>query len=98
MTPRNLFRVVVATIGLIGAGYGILYLIDGLLSTLGQFEPSRTTAQYYAGRGIAEIVIGYLVMRNATPLAAIAFPDNAPIEGDDEENRAPADDELGPRR
>lgn len=76
MTPRNLFRVIVATAGLLLVGYGVLYLVDGLLFALGLFELQHSSPRFYAARGAIEMVIGFAVMRGIPPLVDIAFPAN----------------------
>src|SRR5256885_1415866 len=91
MTPRSVFKIIVATVGILGIGYGLLYLIDGLLGTFGLMDSSRNTPKYYALRGIIETIAGYWFMRKAGALADVAFPqhDDESVV-DDEEN---ADDD-----
>jgi hypothetical protein len=87
MTPRNLLRALIATIGFIGAGYGVLYVLDALLYSLGldQTTSSAYHTKYYAIRGLAEILISYWIMHNADRLAAITFPDEGEEEPAEEE-------------
>lgn len=76
MTPRNLLRVVIAGIGFIGAGYGILYVLDALLYAFGlyQTQSSQMYTRFYAIRGLLQVLISYWVMRGADRIAIIAFP------------------------
>lgn len=89
MTPRSLLRALIATIGFIGAGYGVLYVLDALLYSLGleQTMASSQHTKYYAIRGLAEVLIGYWIMRSAGALAAITFPlhEDEPEEYDQED-------------
>ena len=76
MTPRNIFKVVVATVGLLGVAYGTLTLFDGLLGTLGLFEDRNTSPKYYGARGAIQIVLGLLLMRGVAAVTNFVFPDD----------------------
>ncbi|HVZ41334.1 MAG TPA: hypothetical protein VHI13_18790 [Candidatus Kapabacteria bacterium] len=73
MEPRNVFKVIVATIGLLGVGYGLLYFVDGILEAA-DLGSKAGLARYYLGRGIIEIALGLAFMRGASTLAGLAFP------------------------
>ena len=78
MKPRDVFKIIVATVGLIGFGYGVLYLLDGVLAALGSFPASRGQASYFAARGVVEIIIGLLFMKGIPPFVDLAFPPSEP--------------------
>ncbi len=74
MKPRDIFRVIVATAGLIGVCYGAVDLIDGMLFTVGLYHLQHSAPQYYGARGVIQIILGLLVMKGIPPLADFAFP------------------------
>ena len=85
MTPRNIFRVVVATLGLYGCCSGALYVIDGLLYSFGLFQLQHSEPKFYAARGGIEIVLSILVLKGLPPFVDLAFPpDEPPKEKHDE--------------
>ena len=92
MTPRLMLRALIATIGFIGAGYGVLYVLDSLLYSLGldQSPSSSLHTKYYAIRGLSEVLIGYWIMRGSDRLSLIAFPEEEMEDGE------PGDDGAGP--
>ena len=86
MTSRDIFRIIVATLGLLGVAYGALYFLDGLLYALGLLESSHVSPKFYAAHGAVEIVLGLMIMRGVPPLVDFAFPLK-----DDSEDDTPKD-------
>jgi hypothetical protein len=84
MSPRNLFRIIVATAGLVIFCYGVLFLLDSLLFAVGLYQLQHSSPSYYATRGVLEMIIGVVIMRGIPPLADLAFPP-------DESNPKPSD-------
>ena len=78
MKPRDVFKIIVATVGLLGFGYGALYLIDGLLFSVGLFQLEHTQPGYYAARGAIEMIVGVLFMKGIPPFVDLAFPPSEP--------------------
>ena len=78
MKPRDVFKIIVATIGVLGFGYGALYLIDGLLYSLGLFHLERSEPGYYAARGALEMICGILFIKGIPPFVDLAFPPDEP--------------------
>jgi len=91
MKSREIFKIIVATLGLIGVLYGILYIIDGLLFTLGLFELQHSSPKYYVAKGVIEIFVGVLVMKGFPPFVDLAFPE-------DEENKTDKDNENNEKK
>ena len=78
MKPRDVFKVIVATVGLLGFGYGAIYLIDGVLFSLGLFQLQHSQPGYYAARGVIEMILGIMFMKGVPPFVDIAFPPDEP--------------------
>jgi len=74
MKPRDVFKIIVGTVGLLGFGYGVLYLIDGILCAMGLFQPLHSLPGYYAARGALEMFIGLLFMKGIPPFVDLVFP------------------------
>jgi len=82
MKPRDVFRIIVATVGLLGFGYGALYLLDGLLYSLGLFQLQHSQPGYYAARGVITMIVGILFMKGIPPFVDLAFPPDEPPPSD----------------
>ena len=80
MTPRNIFRIIVATAGLVAVCYGAMFLIDGLLYTLGLFQLQHSSPKYYGARGAIQLLLGLMLLRGIPPRAAFAFPPEKPSD------------------
>ena len=78
MKPRDIFKIIVATTGLIGFSYGVIYLIDGLLFAIGLFQLQHSQPGYYAARGVIEMIVGVLFMKGVPPFVDLAFPPDEP--------------------
>ena len=79
MTPRTIFRIIIATVGLLLFFYGVLYLFDGVSFVLGLADPPlHTTSKWYAVRGGFEMVLGLFVMRGLPMFLDLAFPPDEP--------------------
>jgi hypothetical protein len=86
MKPRDIFKIIVATAGLIVFCSGAISLIDGLLLALGLSQTQHTQPVYYGARGVAEMIIGILLMMGIPPFVDLAFPlDQPPVDKSDEE-------------
>jgi len=84
MKPRDAFKIIVATIGLLLFCYGVLYFIDGVLYAMGLFQAQRTQPAYYAFRGVIQMVLGVLFMKGIPSFVDLAFPRHD-ASGDKEE-------------
>jgi hypothetical protein len=85
MKPRDIFKIIVSTIGVLGFGSGVLYLIDGLLFSLGLFQLQHSEPGYYAARGVLEMIIGIMFIKGVPPFVDLAFPpDESPKDEHDE--------------
>ncbi len=78
MKPRDIFKIIVASIGVIGFSYGLIYLLDGVLCAIGLFELQRSQPGYYAARGVVEMVVGIMFMKGVPPFVDMAFPPDEP--------------------
>jgi hypothetical protein len=89
MKPRDVFKIIVATVGLLGFGYGALYLMDGLLCSIGLFQLQHSQPGYYAARGVIEMIVGVLFMKGIPPFVDMAFPstERPPADKSGEETR-----------
>jgi len=97
MKPRDVFKVIVATVGLLGFCYGLLSLIDGVLCTVGLFQLQHSQPGYYAARGVVEMILGVLFMKGIPPFVDLAFPGRG-ASGNEEEETGRTDEEYeGPR-
>ena len=74
MKSREIFKIIVATLGLVGILYGTIYAVDGLLLALGLNQQVNYPPQIYIVKGLIEIVIGALIMKGFPPFVDIAFP------------------------
>lgn len=74
MKPRDVFKIIVATVGLLGFSYGALYLMDGLLFSIGLLQLQHSQPGYYAARGVIEMILGILFMKGIPPFVDLAFP------------------------
>lgn len=90
MKPRDVFKIIVATVGLLGFGYGVLYLLDGLLASLGLFQLQHTQPGYYAARGVIEMILGIAFIKGIPPFVDLAFPPNEPppVDSSGEEEKS----------
>jgi hypothetical protein len=85
MKPRDIFKIIVATIGVLGFSYGALYLMDGLLCQLGLFDLQHSRPGYYAARGVIEMMVGILFIKGMPPFVDLAFPpDESPKDEHDD--------------
>jgi hypothetical protein len=78
MKPRDIFRIIVATVGLLGFGYGLIYLTEGVIFAMGSYSVSHSQAGVYAVRGAVEMVFGILFMKGFPPFVDMAFPPEQP--------------------
>jgi hypothetical protein len=78
MKPRDIFKIIVATVGLLGFGYGVLYFLDGLLASLGLFQLQHTQPGYYSARGVIEMILGLMFIKGIPPFVDLAFPPSEP--------------------
>ena len=82
MKPKDVFRIIVATVALVGFCYGMLDAIEGLLFKLGLLELQRSHPGYYVAKGMLEMVLAIFIMKGGIPFADIAFPESKPDEKD----------------
>jgi hypothetical protein len=78
MKPRDIFKIIVATTGLVGFCYGALYLIDGMLFSVGLIQLQHSQPGYYSARGVIEMVLGTCFMKGIPPFVDLAFPPDEP--------------------
>jgi len=74
MKRRDIFKIIVATVGLLGFGYGAIYLMDGLLCSLRLFQEQHIQPGYYAARGVIEMIAGISFIKGFPPFVDLAFP------------------------
>lgn len=91
MKPRDIFRIIVATVGLLGFAYGALYLLDGVLASMSLFQLQHTQPGYYATRGVVEMILGLLFMKGIPPFVDLAFPLPDPPPADRPQDEAKKD-------
>jgi hypothetical protein len=82
MKPRDIFKIIVATAGLIIFCMGAVGLIGIVISAITSSSLRTFGVAYVAVVGIAEIIFGILIMKGFPPLVDIAFP-----TGHDEEDK-----------
>ena len=83
MKPRDVFSIIVATIGMIVVCVGVTGLISATVTFVAT-SPSygnsfgRNSFGYLAGIAAIEIVFGFLIMKGYPPFVDIAFPSEGP--------------------
>jgi hypothetical protein len=90
MTSREVFRLIVAALGLYVFYLGASDLIAAVLDTLQLYEspyPRGSGARYLCVRGLIHLVLGTLLIAGFFPLENLAFP--KPKDDDDEETEKP---------
>ncbi len=90
MKPRDIFKIIVASIGVIGFSYGVIYLIDGLLCQIGLFDLQHSRPGYYAARGVIEMIVGVMFIKGIPPFVDLAFPPDEPPKGEDGDTKPDA--------
>jgi hypothetical protein len=78
MKPRDLFQVLIATVGVIIFFVGAMYLADSLLFTLGLYELQHSNPKYYAFKGIFQMVLSVLVIKGFPPFLEMLYPRGEP--------------------
>lgn len=94
-TPRVVFRLVIASVGLWYLFEGARYLLSAALWIARLIEPQDgNSIQAYAVTGMVEVVVGFLAMCGLLPLESLAFPPHrdAP-DADSDETRTMEEDE-----
>jgi hypothetical protein len=74
MKPRDIFKIIVATVGLVIFCLGIINLIAAVVRMIVTNPPLGNSGGVLAGIGAVEIVFGVLIMKGYPPLTDIAFP------------------------
>ena len=97
MKPRDVFKIIVATVGLLGFCYGVLYLIDGVLFTIGLLLLQHSQPGYYVGRGVIEMILGILFMKGIPPFVDLAFPRHDAPSNEEQEAMRVDEEYEGPR-
>jgi hypothetical protein len=87
MKPRDIFRIIVATVGLLGFGYGLIYLMEGVIYSLGTYQMPHSQAGFLAVRGALEMIFGIMIMKGFPPFVDIAFPPEQPPQSGGEETK-----------
>jgi len=85
MKPRDIFKIIVATVGLIGFGYGVLNMVEGVLFGLGLSQLQHTQPGYYAARGAVEMIVGVMFMKGIPPFVDLAFPPDEPPKDENDD-------------
>ena len=76
MKTKDIFTLIVKTLGLIAFLYGLESILEGLECALGLADTKYITPKYWAVRGLVEVVFGLMVMRGVIPLVSLAFPED----------------------
>jgi len=74
MKPRDIFKIIVATVGLVIFCLGITNVIAAVVKMIAINSPLGNSGGVLAGIGAVEIVFGVLIMKGFPPLTDIAFP------------------------
>ena len=78
MKPRDIFRIIVASVGLLGFCYGTLSLVDGLLYSFGLYQLQHSEPKFYAARGAIEMALSIMILKGIPPFVDLAFPADEP--------------------
>jgi hypothetical protein len=93
LTPRTLFRIVVASIGVWTLFDGCRYLLSAAVCIAGlTAAEDGSSPQAYTVIGAVEIVFGFLALSGLLPFEALAFPHyrvDETEEANDENGRPP---------
>jgi len=83
MQPKDIFRIIVASLGLYIIYSGIHDLTTSVLYTLnldeftsGPLSQQGVYPRFFAARGAIELVIGFLTTNGFIPFTSLAFPEN----------------------
>ncbi len=75
MKPQEIFKIIVATAGLVGLCEGSIFLIRGLLYMLNLYpNVPFGVPTYYVIRGFIELMLGLILMKLSPFIVNIAFP------------------------
>lgn len=74
MKPQDIFKIIVATAGLIGICDGSMLVIRGFLYTLNLFPDSYGLSVFDLVKGFIEIILGFILMKISPFIVNIAFP------------------------
>src|SRR5262245_59506975 len=105
MKPRDIFKIVVATIGLIIVCLGTINIISATVSMTASASMSASSSLYGRSFGLSaaivgvEIAFGILIMKGFPPFVDIAFPStstHSEEEEEEEEEEESSTAETGP--
>ena len=86
MTPRDIFKIIVASVGLYLVYHGVMDLITGFTYTLHltDYPPGayEGTNKFFAVQGVMEIVVGIGWMAGFFPFVNLAFPEKPQDESE----------------
>lgn len=74
MKPQDLFKIVVATVGLIVACMGAIDIITSVLFGAGLYELQHSFPSFYGIRGLLEVFLGILLMKFSPLVVHMVFP------------------------
>ena len=74
MKPRDIFRIIVATVGLVMVCIGVVSLISAVVTTMSSSSSYGRGFGMLAGIAVLEMIVGVLIMKGYPPFVDIAFP------------------------
>jgi hypothetical protein len=87
MKPRDVFKIIVATVGLVLICMGVVSLISAVVAAMSSMSsPLGSVFGRLAAVAAMEMIVGVLIMKGYPPFVDIAFPlassspDSAPVE------------------
>jgi hypothetical protein len=77
MKPRDIFKLIVATAGLILFCMGAYIAISSVITTVVYSDRGHLTTGFIVIQGVVLIVLGVLIMKGQLPLVDMAYPPDA---------------------
>lgn len=74
MKPRDVFKIVVATVGMVIFCIGVVGVISATLTMVSSTSSYSTGYGFLAGIAFLEIIFGTLIMKGYPPFVDMAFP------------------------
>ena len=90
MKPRDIFRIIVATAGLIFFSLGLIGIIAAVINGIAPSPTPRAPTGPYTAISVVELILGVMIMKGYPPLTDIAFPPEEPPKTQDDETKPDA--------
>jgi hypothetical protein len=75
MKPRDIFKVIVATVGLVLICMGVVSLMSAVVAAMSSMSsPHGSVFGWLAAVAVMEMIVGVLIMKGYPPFVDIAFP------------------------